>query len=63
MPRLELTVVFDGETVGLLLDLADQGEHRGDRLDADFPPIRMDQGTGTVPVVLYHTEGGDLQPH
>ena len=30
MPRLELTVVFDGETVGLLLDLADQGERAYD---------------------------------
>ena len=47
--------------MGLLLDLPHQGEHRRDGLDADLPPVRVDQGAGAVPVILHHTEGGDGQ--
>ena len=43
--RLELPVVFDGEAVGLLLDLPDEGEHCRHRLDTDLPPVGVDQGT------------------
>ena len=54
-------MVLDGKAVGLLLDLADEGEHRRDGLDADLPAVRVDQGPSAVAVVLHHAVGGDGQ--
>ena len=54
-------MVLDGEAVGLLLNLADQREHRRDRLNTDLPAVWVDQGPGAVAVVLHHAEGGDIQ--
>ena len=48
--------------MGLLLNLADEGEHRLIGLDANLPALRRDQGPGAVPVVLYHAEHRDGQP-
>ena len=49
--------------MGLLLDLADEGEHRllGD--DADLPALRRHQRTGAVAVVLHHAQNGDVDAH
>ena len=58
-----LAVELDGEAVGLLLDLPDEGEHRRDGLNADLPAVGGHQGPGAVAVVLHHTEGGDVQVH
>ena len=63
MSRLELPVVFDGEAVGLLLDLSNEGEDRRDGLDADLPSVGVDQRPGTVAVILHHAESGDVQTH
>ena len=56
-----MAVKLNGKTVGLLLDLTDEGKHRRDGLDADLPSIRSHQSPGTVAVVLHHAEGGDVQ--
>ena len=58
-----LAVELDGKAVGLLLDLADEGEHRRDGLNADLPAVGGHQGPGAVAVVLHHAEGGDVQVH
>ena len=52
----ELAVVGDGEAVGLLLNLADEGENRLIVVNADLLPLRRHQRTGAVPVVLHHAE-------
>ena len=54
-----LVVVGDGEAVGLLLDLADEGEDRLLPGDADLPALGGHEGTGAVAVVLHHAEDGD----
>ena len=52
----ELAVVGDGEAVGLLLNLADEGENRLIVVNADLLPLRGHQRPGAVPVVLHHAE-------
>ena len=52
----ELAMVGDGEAVGLLLNLADEGENRLIVVNADLLPLRRHQRTGAVPVVLHHAE-------
>ena len=53
-----LVVVGDGEAVGLLLDLADEGEDRLLPGDADLPALRRHESPGPVAVVLHHAEDG-----
>ena len=61
MSGLELTMILNGKAVGLFLNLPNQCKDRRDGLNADFPPIRVNQRTGTVPVILHHTKGRDIQ--
>ena len=58
-----LVVIGDGETVGLLLDLADEGEHRLIVHNADLPALWGDQRPGAVAVILHHAEDGNMHAH
>ena len=58
---MTVPIIGDGETVRLLLNLPNEGEHRLIGLNADLHPLRRHQGTGAVAVVLYHAENGDGQ--
>ena len=57
---LLLAVELDGKAVGLLLDLADEGEDGLVSLDADLLSLGGDQGAGAVAVVLHHAEDGHI---
>ena len=52
----ELSVIGDGEAVGLLLNVPDQREDGLVSVNAYFLALRGHQCPGAVPVVLYHTE-------
>ena len=56
MLKPERTLVFNGKTVCFFLNPSDQGEDSLRALNSDFQSIRCDKGTGTVPVILYHSE-------
>ena len=56
-----LVVIGDGKAVGLLLNLPHKRKHRWNLCNADLPPIRRDQGTGAVAVILHHAKHWDGQ--
>ena len=52
----KISVVGDGETVGLLLNVTDQGEYRLVIINPDLTAVRGNQCPCTVPIIFYHTE-------
>ena len=57
----QLTVIGDGEAMGLLLDISDKREYRLVRFDPDLLPGRGHECPCPVPVILYHAEYGDIE--
>ena len=58
----QLPVIGNGESVGLLLDIADEGKNGLVVVNADLLPLGRHQSPGAVPVVFHHTKHRKLQP-